>query len=667
MAWPQLDDFRWAIQEPAMCFSDPELQAGEVVCDMFGMPKMASGNFACAYEIQCANKMWAVRTFNHEVTDQHLRYQMVSQHLGSVGVPYMVRFSFHPEGILVGGSWYPIVKMTWVEGMTLTRWVKDHREQPEMIRDLAKHWRGMVGALYGLQMAHADLQHGNVLVTPQDEVKLIDYDGMFVPKMQGNSAPELGHPNWNHPGRNNDTFGPYLDQFPGLVGYISMLAVAQQPHLLDEYCNDENLILSQADLAAPKNSEVVHELKNMEDDGVSELTDALIKWCEEGVDYDTLENVATGGSSPPIRMVDHQKSTTVPAGSIEKKSSEKGKSDATNRLPIILGAAVVVLAVAGYFMFSTSTETDQAESAPPPSETPVPVVAVAPPVAPVEQPTPAPNAGPPDQPPAENIPPLRLPQRSGAEVAPRPAQTNTAGRPPQRAPTPPPVIQSPPETVPAASPAPPKSRFEFDSAEEYYDRGLQRLGDKDWAGAEKDFGLAIAMNATDPVYFRERGNVRLRIGDLVGARLDYDKAISLDPRYSSAYNSRGVLRRRQGDLQGARADYDRAIALNPIESTFFRNRGNLRRQQGDLQGALEDYDHTISLNDEDSIAFNSRGVVRVQLGDMNGAHVDYDRAIEINPTEPSFYQNRSNLRRQMGDLAGAQEDLDQALSLKSSR
>ena len=147
MAWPQLDDFRWAIQEPAICFSDPELQAGEIVCDMFGMPKGASGNFACAYEVQCGNKLWAVRTFNHEVTDQQLRYQMVSQHLGSVGVPYMVRFSFQPEGILVGGSWYPIVKMTWVEGMTSSSSTMTGCSYPRCMVIQRRNWATPTGTI----------------------------------------------------------------------------------------------------------------------------------------------------------------------------------------------------------------------------------------------------------------------------------------------------------------------------------------------------------------------------------------------------------------------------------------------------------------------------------------------------------------------------------------
>jgi tetratricopeptide (TPR) repeat protein len=664
MAWPQLDDFRWAIQEPANGFSDPELQSGEVVCDMFGMPKMASGNFACVYEIRTSNRRWAVRTFNHEVTDQQLRYQLVSEHLGVVGLPYMVRFQFQPAGLMVGGTWYPIVKMAWVEGVTLTRWVKDHRDDPEKIKDLAKDWRGMIGALYGLQMAHADLQQGNVLVTADDTLRLVDYDGMFVPSMQGKPAPELGHPNWNHPRRTNQTFGPYLDQFPGLVGYLSLLAIAAEPALLDEYCNDENLILSQADFAAPRNSAALHHLKMVSENGVKELTEALIGWCEHDVNYNTLENVATGGASAPLIHPGARPGAPRPEARTRPGVPAKPAPSRTPSIAIAAGALLVVSAGV-WFALSSSN--------PGPSASPEPQPAAAPADAPAQ-----PAETPQDKPAASSGAPVPGSTVQAANVsgasAPMTASRQTALEDDIR--------DAPSRTVPgAATPASgsgaaarpaltgmagaPAETFEFNDASGYYNRGKQREGQSDWVGAESDYTKAIAMRPEDPMYYRERGNVRLRKEDLIGARLDYDKAIELDPRYSAAYNSRGVLKRRQGDVAGARADYDRAIELSPSEAAYFRNRANLRRQQGDLKGALEDYTRTIALDGKDSIAYNSRGVVREALGDVQGARADYDRAIELNPTEPSFFQNRSNLRRALGDLQGAQADLDRAVSLRS--
>jgi hypothetical protein len=55
-------------------------------------------------------------------------------------------------------------------------------------------------------VAHGDLQHGNVLLVPATDtdrlsLKLVDYDGMFVPALTGAQTGEVGHPAYQHPQR----------------------------------------------------------------------------------------------------------------------------------------------------------------------------------------------------------------------------------------------------------------------------------------------------------------------------------------------------------------------------------------------------------------------------------------------------------------------------------
>ena len=56
------------------------------------------------------------------------------------------------------------------------------------------------------EVAHADQQHGNVLLVPiaemaQLRLKLIDYDGMYVLALAGIPSGELRHPSYQHPQR----------------------------------------------------------------------------------------------------------------------------------------------------------------------------------------------------------------------------------------------------------------------------------------------------------------------------------------------------------------------------------------------------------------------------------------------------------------------------------
>ena len=72
---------------------------------------------------------------------------------------------------------------------------------------LATQFEGTVPELRKLQMAHGDLQHGNMVVTPARELKLIDYDGMYVLGMPVGRSHEKGHVNYQHPQRDASHFG----------------------------------------------------------------------------------------------------------------------------------------------------------------------------------------------------------------------------------------------------------------------------------------------------------------------------------------------------------------------------------------------------------------------------------------------------------------------------
>jgi len=82
-------------------------------------------------------------------------------------------------------------------------------------------------------IAHGDLQHGNIIMC-NHELRLVDYDGMYVPAMKNFMASELGHPNYQHPARAPHHFGPYLDNFSAWVIYASIKALQVDPLLLDQ-------------------------------------------------------------------------------------------------------------------------------------------------------------------------------------------------------------------------------------------------------------------------------------------------------------------------------------------------------------------------------------------------------------------------------------------------
>jgi hypothetical protein len=284
VSWPTPQDYNEAIQAPRLNFFDPELKDGVVETTHFGLPRPITGGFASVYRVRCGGREWAVRCFLREFLDQQQRYDAISKHLTSAKLPYTVGFNFLPQGIRVKGQWYPILKMEWVQGELLHRYVKRNLSTPTALLDLANRWVTMMKALQAASIAHGDLQHGNVLVV-NGEPRLIDYDGMYVPALAGRGSHEEGHRNYQHPQRTGFDFDLSIDGFAGWVIYISLVAFSIAPELWDKVnAGDECLLFRRADFDAPYSSESLNLLSKHPDprlDALGSFFQSLL-YCSPG-------------------------------------------------------------------------------------------------------------------------------------------------------------------------------------------------------------------------------------------------------------------------------------------------------------------------------------------------------------------------------------------------
>ncbi|MEW6303424.1 MAG: hypothetical protein AB1705_08140 [Verrucomicrobiota bacterium] len=277
MNWPSHTDYQDSIQNPHICFEEADLKSGEVGCDMLGLPKVMSGNFASVYSMKTPTGRWAIRCFVRQVLGQQGRYARMSQHLLGLGLDCMVTFEYILRGIKVRNEWYPVVKMQWVDGLPINNFIEENLREKDVLLGLAAKWRVMMKSLRQHQLAHGDLQHGNVMVTPNAELRLVDYDGMYTPAFRGKS-PELGHANFQHPRRTPDYYNEDLDNFASLIIYTSLLALATEPELFDKFYTGDNILFLSADYRNPTQSAILKRLKEHKDAKVQKLS-ALIERC----------------------------------------------------------------------------------------------------------------------------------------------------------------------------------------------------------------------------------------------------------------------------------------------------------------------------------------------------------------------------------------------------
>ena len=169
----------------------------------------------------------------------------------------------------------------------------------DAISGVAARWRGAMGSLRGLGIAHNDLQHGNVMVQADNRLHLVDYDGIFLPSFRGESSPEIGHKNYQHPQRSANNYDAQIDNFPALVVYLSLLGLRADPNLWKRFYNEDNLLLTQKDYENPKGSQCLQALRQSRDETVSGLALQLERYCSLPVEQvPDLESIIRGDARP---------------------------------------------------------------------------------------------------------------------------------------------------------------------------------------------------------------------------------------------------------------------------------------------------------------------------------------------------------------------------------
>lgn len=260
MEWPTPQDYNEALQL-SDSFEDPNLRAGKPELNSLGLPKPITGAFASVYRIKGDGKDWAVKCFLHDVEGQCERYSQIGKFVHIDNLPYTIDFEYIERGVRIREDWFPILKMDWVEGPTINQYVAQNLKNPEKIAALAERFHQMTEHLHAAGIAHGDLQHGNMLVV-NDEIVLVDYDGMFVPSLRGEKSNELGHRNYQHPKRTADDFGVYLDDFSEWSIYVSLKSISADPDLWFGFgADDDCLLFKQCDYKEPEKSRVLAALE----------------------------------------------------------------------------------------------------------------------------------------------------------------------------------------------------------------------------------------------------------------------------------------------------------------------------------------------------------------------------------------------------------------------
>lgn len=265
MAYPSLEQYNEALAAPQHYLLDPVLKTATVKMTGLGLPLALCGGFALTYTVTAGGKRYALRCFHKEAPELERRYQAISARLKQLSSPYFLPFDFISRGIRIQGKEYPIVKMEWASGETLSEFLEREHQNPNALNRLRATLEKLSDYLEQQRIAHGDIQPGNIMVSQGGAVvQLIDYDGMFVESLRGSRATELGQVNFQHPKRSVGDFNERLDRFSFLALDVALQTLAADASIWRKSHSDPDaVVFRRNDYLAPGASTVFKEVLHL--------------------------------------------------------------------------------------------------------------------------------------------------------------------------------------------------------------------------------------------------------------------------------------------------------------------------------------------------------------------------------------------------------------------
>ena len=267
MQYPLISEYVRAIQDAGNNLD--KLAHLVPVLDDYSEPYRSSGAFAVVFKMkdEQTGKCYALKCFTEEQEGRAEAYRQIADELEFVDSSYITSVKYLDKEIFVDSNCeedeFPVLLMDWIDGETMENYIAKNYQDNYAMAMLCYRFCKMAAWLRSQPFAHGDIKPDNIMVRPDGNLTLVDYDGMFVPAMKGQKSPTIGTKDFSHPLRTVDDFDKTIDDFALASIALSLKAVSLKPSLLDEYGAADRLLFSAEDYRDLSKSKVVVSLSEL--------------------------------------------------------------------------------------------------------------------------------------------------------------------------------------------------------------------------------------------------------------------------------------------------------------------------------------------------------------------------------------------------------------------
>lgn len=248
-----------------------------------------SGSYAVVFKAVDGHKEYAIRCFISAENENIERYRKITSYLKAINESWVTDIELLENEINVIGKSFPIIKMEWIDGQLINNYVSQNLNNNTRLTELQEEIIKVSQSLERHQIGHGDIQCGNVIVAKgiagKPLIKLIDYDGMYIPSFASQKNLERGRTEFQHPNRSHFEFNERMDRFSFWVILTALEALKYDKTLWNEVMQDgfnslDNFLFIGDDFKYHYNSKVFKRLDQINSPSLKFYTDKIKFFCK---------------------------------------------------------------------------------------------------------------------------------------------------------------------------------------------------------------------------------------------------------------------------------------------------------------------------------------------------------------------------------------------------
>jgi len=177
------------------------------------------------------------------------------------------------------------------------------------------------------------------------------------------------------------------------------------------------------------------------------------------------------------------------------------------------------------------------------------------------------------------------------------------------------------------------------------------------------YNKALEINPDYPEGITGKGKIDYIYGRYESAIKYYDIVLQSHPDYVNALNEKGNALYYQGKYDEAQEYYDKALNANPQYGYAWYGKGIVSYMEGNTDEALEYYDKALTFETKDPVIWFNKGKLLDEQKKYNEAIACYDKSIEIYPKYDVPWSYKGNILYNQYEYEEALKCFEEAIKL----